>query len=169
MVLQALQVANYLNEGTVPALLGNSSPTRQPTADAFRTLDGHLQITVIQQDQTARLFAVLGLEHLLNDARYASETARIENFESCQAEMQRVLTTKTTGDWLTAMQAAKVPVAAIRSLQEALGDPQLSHRQVLASTAADDLPARDQKGAKFVLEASLGCTRNSRRPSFRYL
>lgn len=145
MVLQALQVTNYLNEGTIPALLGNSSPTRQPTADAFLTLDGHLQITVIQQDQTERLFTVIGLEHLLNDDRYATESARIENFETCQAEMQRVLSTKTTDSWLTAMQAAKVPVAAIRSLQEALSDPQLAHRQVLSSTAPDDLPARDKK------------------------
>ncbi|MEM7364975.1 MAG: CoA transferase [Pseudomonadota bacterium] len=145
MVLQALQVANYLNEGTIPALLGNSSPTRQPTADAFRTQDGHLQITVIQQDQTERLFDVLGLSHLLSDDRYATEAARIENFETCQTAMQSVLTTKTTDRWLTAMQAAKVPVAAIRSLADALGDPQLTHRQVLARTAQDDLATRDQK------------------------
>lgn len=145
MVLQALQVANYLNEGTVPALLGNSSPTRQPTADAFRTLDGYLQITVIQQDQVEKLFGVLKLEHLLSDHKYATEAARIENFESCQAEMQTVLVQQTSESWLTAMRAARVPVAAIRSLAEALDDPQLSHRRVIARTASDDLSSRDQK------------------------
>ena len=145
MVLQALQVANYLNEGTIPALLGNSSPTRQPTADAFQTQDGHLQITVIQQDQTERLFDVLELSHLLNDDRYATEAARIKNFDACQTAMQSVLTKETTDTWLTAMQAARVPVAAIRSLADALDDPQLTHRRVLTRTSEDDLAARDQK------------------------
>ena len=145
MVLQALQVANYLNEGTIPALLGNSSPTRQPTADAFQTQDGHLQITVIQQDQTERLFDVLGLSHLLNDDRYATEAARIKNFDACQTAMQSVLTKETTDMWLTTMQAARVPVAAIRSLADALDDPQLTHRRVLTRTSEDDLAARDQK------------------------
>ena len=145
MVLQALQVANYLNEGTIPALLGNSSPTLQPTADAFQTQDGHLQITVIQQDQTERLFDVLELSHLLNDDRYATEAARIKNFDACQTALQSVLTKETTDTWLTAMQAARVPVAAIRSLADALNDPQLTHRRVLTRTSEDDLATRDQK------------------------
>ena len=59
--------------------------------------------------------------------------------------MQSVLTKETTDTWLTAMQAARVPVAAIRSLADALDDPQLTHRRVLTRTNEDDLATRDQK------------------------
>ena len=47
VVMQAAQYDNYLNQGNLVGLLGNASPTKQPTANLFPTKDGFIQVTAL--------------------------------------------------------------------------------------------------------------------------
>ena len=65
MVLQTAQVSNYLVNGTVPQLIGNRSPTGQPTANAFATADGFMNVLALRDGQVAALFRLIGREDAL--------------------------------------------------------------------------------------------------------
>ena len=53
----------YMRTGTEPALLGNQSQLRIPTADVFPAGEGHIQITALTDEQTRSLW-----EHVTGEA-----------------------------------------------------------------------------------------------------
>lgn len=133
--LQAVQFANYLQEGGLVGLRGNGSPTGQPTADVFATADGFIQITALRQSQVEVLFGELGLAALLQDANFATPKARAAGREQVRRLMTNALAGETTAVWLARLAEAGVPVAPVRTLPEVMEEPQLAHRRVFA-----DLP-----------------------------
>ncbi len=136
IVAQAAQYNNYLNQGTLVGLLGNGSPTRQPTANVFATADGYVQITALRQQQVATLFAIIGLTHLLEDERFATPEARIENGQPLAEQVSKEIAKQTTDTWVERLASQGVPVARIRALPEVLEDEQLDYRDVFASMAS---------------------------------
>ena len=128
MVLQTAQVSNYLVNGTVPQLIGNRSPTGQPTANAFATSDGFMNVLALRDSQVAALFKLIGREDALEDARFASGPARVSNYEATRELIAKELAKQSTAHWLKACAAANVPAAAIRAYPEVLADEQFKHR-----------------------------------------
>jgi len=130
------QISNYLNAGVVPELFGNRSPTAQPTGDVFKTADGFIQISALLDRQVALLCDRLGRADLLDDPRFASADARIENADAMRAELAAAFAQKPTGEWLETLLAANVVCAAINTVPDAVRDPQLAHRTILQKTSA---------------------------------
>lgn len=131
IVLQAIQFANYLNEGQLVELLGNASPTRSPTADVFATKDGHIQITAIRDGQAASVFAVAEIEPLLDARGWRTEAARLQDAAEIKATVQARLTSQTTSFWMERLTKAGVPVAEINGIADVVSDPQLDVRGVI--------------------------------------
>jgi len=128
------QISNYLNGGIVPELLGNRSPTSQPTGDVFKTADGYIQISAILDRQVTLLCDRLGRPDLLDDPRFASVEARIENADAMRDELAVAFARRTTNDWLEVLLAANVASAAIATVPDIVKDPQLRHRTILQTT-----------------------------------
>jgi len=128
------QISNYLNGGIVPELLGNRSPTSQPTGDVFKTADGFIQISAILDRQVASLCDRLGRPDLLEDPRFVSVEARIENADAMRDELAAAFAKRTTNDWLEILLAANVASAAIATVPDIVEDPQLAHRTILQKT-----------------------------------
>lgn len=133
IIMQASQFSNYLNQGTLVGLMGNASPTRQPTANVFPTLDGYIQITALRQPQVERLFDELKLSDMLKDARFATPDARINAPEIIFNAMAEVLQTKSTQAWMIQLAPAGIPVAEVREVPDVAADPELAGRNVFAS------------------------------------
>lgn len=161
IVMQASQFSNYLNQGTLVGLRGNSSPTGQPTADVFHTLDGFIQITALRQPQVERLFAELDLSHLLREEIYSTPDKRLENPVGIVTAMNAVLATKSTSDWMRQLAPTGVPVAEIRSVEEVANDPDLVNRNALAS-----LPSPNDQ-TKTIRVAKAGYVTNEDGPTIR--
>ncbi|MAI42314.1 MAG: CaiB/BaiF CoA transferase family protein [Candidatus Azotimanducaceae bacterium] len=133
VVLQAVQYSDYFNQGALVGLLGNMSPTRQPTGNVFPTSDGQIQITALTQIQVEKLFSILGIEKRLTDGRFSTMTSRIENCDAVADFVTLALVQKNTRYWLEALAKGGVPVAEVRSVPDVIEDPQFDHRGVFES------------------------------------
>jgi crotonobetainyl-CoA:carnitine CoA-transferase CaiB-like acyl-CoA transferase len=138
ILTQAAQFSTYPKTGEQAGLLGNSSPTRAPTADVFPTGDGFIQLTALRDNQVFKLCVALGLEDARNDPRFASAASRITNSEALRSLVTDALARGTTESWLRLLDAAGVPAAPIRDLAGVMAEPQLAYREILEAPTPDD-------------------------------
>ena len=129
IVLQTPQISNFLVNGVVPDLIGNRSPTGQPTANSFATSDGYMNVLALKDAQVAGLFEAIGHSELLADPRFQNAPARMQHYDEIYALIADVIRTKPTAEWLAVFVTSKVPAAAIRSFPEVLADEQFEHRR----------------------------------------
>jgi len=74
----ANQATNYLAGGMVPTRLGNAHPNIVPY-QVFATKDGHLILATSNDKQFRRFAKVAELEAFADDARFATNAARVAN------------------------------------------------------------------------------------------
>ena len=130
IVMQAPQYSNYLNQGNLIGLIGNSSPTRQPTANVFATKDSYIQIVALRQPQVEKLFTAINAVHLLELEAFASPEARLNNGTQVGQAVAEQIKKETTEHWMIKLSALGIPTAEIRGLPEVMQDPQFDHREV---------------------------------------
>ncbi|MDE1146471.1 MAG: CaiB/BaiF CoA-transferase family protein [Azospirillaceae bacterium] len=136
----ANQALNHLASGRDPARLGNAHPSIVPY-DTFPTADGHINLAVGNDRQFQRLCAVLGVPALADDARFATNSARVANRVDLTALLTDRLRTAGSAHWLERLEAAEVPAGPINTLGQAFADPQVRHRG-LALDLADSVLGR---------------------------
>ncbi|MDZ7799317.1 MAG: CoA transferase [Trueperaceae bacterium] len=117
------QAQGALLTGAPPVRLGSAHPSIVPY-QAFDTADRPLMLAVGNDAQFARLCAVLEREAWANEARFATNAARVQNREALVPAVQERLRAGTRDDWLTRLHAAGVSCAPVNDLPEALDDPQ---------------------------------------------
>jgi len=133
VVMQAAQYDNYLNQGNLVGLLGNASPTKQPTANLFPTKDGFIQVTALSQSQIEKLFDALGKLEELEQPIFKTSEARVKNSDAVKKFLSEALKRNTTSYWMTNLSKAGIPVAEVRELPEVIEDPQFESREVFES------------------------------------
>ncbi len=127
MVMQAAQMSNYLVNGTLPELLGNRSPTKQPTANVFATADGFIQVVALREAQVQALMTLLQRADLYET--YNEPVKRIKATAEFNAVLEPAFAAHGTEHWLQALADAGVPAAPIRDLAGAAADEQNGHRR----------------------------------------
>lgn len=125
----ANQALNFLTSGQVPARLGNAHPNIVPY-QVFPTRDGHIIITVGNDDQFRRLCQVLGEPDLAGDPRFASNAARVAQRDTLVEILARRLQTDDSRHWLAALERVGVPAGPINRLDQVFEDPQVRHREM---------------------------------------
>ncbi|MFJ0783031.1 CaiB/BaiF CoA-transferase family protein [Bordetella bronchiseptica] len=78
VALNANQGANYLVSGKAPQRTGNAHPNCAPY-EVFACADGHLILAIGNDGQFARFCKVVGHPEWAGDARYATNSARLEH------------------------------------------------------------------------------------------
>ena len=121
--------ANYLVTGQAPRRAGNAHQNLVPY-QVFEVADGHLILAVGNDTQFARFCAVAGLPELAADARFARNADRVRNRDTLVPLLSAPLRQRRRADWLTALEAAKVPCGPINDLEEVFADPQVQARQM---------------------------------------
>jgi crotonobetainyl-CoA:carnitine CoA-transferase CaiB-like acyl-CoA transferase len=116
--------------GDTPARMGNRHPSIAPY-DTFAAADGDFVLSVGNDDQFHRLSRVLGRPGLAIDPRFVSNADRVMNYDALRGELSPLLATWRRTDLVRALTAAGVPSAAVRSVTEALADPQLAAREMI--------------------------------------
>jgi crotonobetainyl-CoA:carnitine CoA-transferase CaiB-like acyl-CoA transferase len=134
----ANQALNYLVSGKVPVQSGNAHPNVVPY-QAFATHDGHLILAVGNDGQFARFSALVGHPEWSRDARFTTNAARVANRADLTPEIARIMTSRTTDDWVVALNAEGIPHGPINGIDKALSDPQAMARGL--ATKAGDRPA----------------------------
>ncbi|EKV27348.1 L-carnitine dehydratase/bile acid-inducible protein F [Caenispirillum salinarum AK4] len=128
----ANQAMNYLASGVAPKRLGNSHPNIVPY-QAFPTADGYIILAVGNDAQFARFCKVAGLDAIAADARFATNAGRVRHREDLVPQIAEVIRTRTSGDWLSALEAEGVPCGPINTLDQVFADPQVVHRGMKVS------------------------------------
>jgi len=123
----ANQGLNYLVSGASPPRLGNAHPNIVPY-QTFATKDGHIIITVGTDRQFRELCRIAELGALADDPRFSNNRSRVENRASLAALIAKAMITRTTPEWIDALEAAAIPCGPINSIEQVFGDAQVLHR-----------------------------------------
>jgi len=91
----------------------------------FETKDGHICVLPYTDRHWARYFEIVGRPDLAADDRFTDAQQRARRYNELYQIMDEVMRAKTTKEWVALMEAADIPVMAVRSLEELLHDPHL--------------------------------------------
>jgi crotonobetainyl-CoA:carnitine CoA-transferase CaiB-like acyl-CoA transferase len=119
-----------LTSGTSSRRVGNRHATIAPY-DTVRAADGEFFLAVGNDDQFRRFCDVAGLQALARDERFATNPARVVNYDALRARLDAVLPVRTRAEWIGALTAAGVPCGDVRDVDEALADPQVLARHMI--------------------------------------
>jgi crotonobetainyl-CoA:carnitine CoA-transferase CaiB-like acyl-CoA transferase len=106
---------------------GNAHPTIVPY-QSFDAADRPLAVAVGNDAQWRRLCAVLGMDALADDARFASNPARVEHRDTLVPLLAERFRCRAAAEWLAALEHADVPCAPVQTVGEALADPAVRER-----------------------------------------
>lgn len=123
----ANQAMNFLASGRSPRRMGNAHPNIVPY-QTFEVSDGFVVVAVGNDGQFARLAAVLGMPELSEDARFATNPARVGH----RAELVPILAgpmRRTTREaLLAALEREGVPCGPINTVADVFADPHVVSR-----------------------------------------
>jgi formyl-CoA transferase len=132
MAILANQAAGYLNTGKVPQRQGNSHPSLAPYQD-FPTADGAMLLAIGNDGQFARFCEATDQTQWASDARFASNTLRVENRSALIPAIEAVTRTRTTAQWIALLEDKAVPCGPINSIGQAFADEQVLARDLVAN------------------------------------
>lgn len=132
---------SYLNTGQKPLRRGNEHPSIMPYG-TYETRDGHVILAVGNDSQFRRFMAFLALEGLADDPRFATNPARLENRGALNDILIPALRRYSTDEVITAMEAAKVPVGPVKTLDQVFETDQVAAREMVVTMQSGDTPLR---------------------------
>ena len=127
-------VARYQVTGAVPGPLGTRHPSITPF-EAYATADQEIVIAAGNDRLFAALCAVLGLDGLPADRRFAGNAARNEHVVVLKGELESALRLQPSSFWLQRLAAAGVPAAPVNTIADLFADPQIAARGMLVPVA----------------------------------
>jgi crotonobetainyl-CoA:carnitine CoA-transferase CaiB-like acyl-CoA transferase len=130
----ANQGMNYLATGENPARLGNQHPNIAPYQE-FPTKDGYLILAVGNDPTFERFCKAFGQEALLADPRFATNPIRVQNRQLVTDTLTPVMKSKTTAEWIDALEALKIGCGPINTLEEVFADPHVQAREMVVEMA----------------------------------
>ncbi len=128
----ANQGMNYLATGENPVRLGNQHPNIVPY-QVFATADGYLVLSVGNDPTFKRFCDAVGLSHLLDDPRFATNAARVGNRQLVTDTLAPVMKGDSTTNWVNRLEALKIGCGPINTLQEVFADPQVVARNTVVT------------------------------------
>ena len=128
MLLMASLVTGHLTAGWVPKPSGNEAWSQSASSGAFETADGLLMVAANNDRQFRALCAGLGRPDILDDVRWSTPQSRQENAASLRTELVEIFRSAGADEWEQALDAAGVPAARVRSLDEVLAEGQAQTR-----------------------------------------
>lgn len=125
----ANQAANYLASGTVPQRMGNGHANVVPY-QAFATADGELVIAVGNDGQFRKLCGVLGEAAWADDARFATNAARLANRRQLIPLLAARIAALDRAELAAALDREGVPAGPINDMAAVFADAQVVARRM---------------------------------------
>lgn len=138
MPLMGWVVANLMIGGQQPVPMGNDNFTAAPSG-VFRTKDGHINIAANKQEQWEAVANVLGLPELKEDPRFKERDTRKKNRYELTPILEEKLMLNDSDYWVETLNKNDVPCGAILTLENALSQPQVNHRNTFTTVHLDEI------------------------------
>ena len=133
----ANQAQNYLVSGQSPRRLGNAHPNITPYA-VFPSSDGWFILAVGNDGQFRRFCEVMGLEALASDARFLTNSTRVEHRATLAVLIAEATRRQPRDALLALLESVGVPAGPINTVENAFNDPQIIARGMQLEFAAPD-------------------------------
>jgi crotonobetainyl-CoA:carnitine CoA-transferase CaiB-like acyl-CoA transferase len=125
MMLMSSHLAGYLRNGVHPKPHGNRHPAA--TNGAYQTRDGLLMLGASNLRQQRRLWTVLERPDMIK----RTNAERMQDHARETAVLTEILKTRAADEWEEFFQARHVPAARVRTMGDAVADPQTASRGVI--------------------------------------
>lgn len=98
------------------------TPHRRP----FPTADGYVCVLPYNDGQWGRFFDLVGRAELVGDPRFADQPSRSKNIDALYEIVGEVMLSRTSAQWLTALEGADVPVMPMNAPEDLFDCPHLN-------------------------------------------
>ena len=130
-VLSTLSMPAGILQATMknPRRLGNDHAAIAPY-ETLRTKDGMVMIAAANPRLWKQLCAAVGVGHLTDDPRFRTNTDRVANRAALKQELEGAFASFTVDELAKILEDASVPCGQVRTVSEAVADPQVEARQM---------------------------------------
>lgn len=137
---------------------GNMSQAIAPY-DTYATKDGFVSIGVSTDDQWEKFCKALGLEELLGDPRYATNSLRGQHYleGGLRAKIEAFTETKTKFEIEEILSEQKIPCGSVCTTKEAIDSEQMKHRQMVITVEDPVVGKVTMPGVVAKLGTTPGC------------
>ncbi len=126
LMLMGSHITAFMRTGHEPRPKGNRMD--RASSQLYQAKDAPLMIAASNRGQHERLFRALDRPDL---AAQSSHEERERRYEEQTKELEAIIAKRTADEWEEYLQSRHVPAGRVRTLAEALADPQLKARRVL--------------------------------------
>jgi crotonobetainyl-CoA:carnitine CoA-transferase CaiB-like acyl-CoA transferase len=134
------QAASYRLTGEVPPRTGSRSTTACPR-NVYRTRDGRwLAISASTQVMAHRLFRLLGLERLIDDPRFATNSDRLRHVEELDVLIGEKIGARTLAENMDALVPEGLTAAPVCDIEQLLADPYIASREIVVEPFEGSIP-----------------------------
>jgi formyl-CoA transferase len=115
--------------GRNPRRMGNDHAAIAPY-ETLRAKDGTVMIAAANPRLWKQLCAAVGVPQLVDDPRFRTNTDRVKNRAELKLELERAFAPYTVVELARILEKASVPCGQVRTVSEAVDDPQVAARQM---------------------------------------
>jgi crotonobetainyl-CoA:carnitine CoA-transferase CaiB-like acyl-CoA transferase len=125
------QAMIYFATGRSPVRMGTRHPSIVPY-ECFEAKDGYVNIGVANDKHFGLLCQTLGFPDLAADQRFATGPARVANYDELRPIIAAVVARLTRAEVMKMLGDSGIAVGAVKTVAEALEDPHLHAREMVA-------------------------------------
>jgi CoA:oxalate CoA-transferase len=126
-MMVAVETFDLLERCGIPQRTGLTVPRLAPFG-LYRTKDGYISICAPQETFARSLFEAIGRADLMQDPRFRTRDARVENVRELDAIVGEFTSRYTNAEAVAILEKAGVPSAEVRNPDEAVRDPRVLAR-----------------------------------------
>lgn len=132
-------ILKYSALGEIQGRVGNGTGSASPRG-IYQAADGHyLSIAASNQGIAKRLFAAMQRPDILEDPRFATNTARMANNDAIQAEVIAWVGSRSREEILKVLDEYEVVASAVNDASDIVADPHFQDRTLVELTGNDVL------------------------------
>lgn len=130
VAMMSYVASNYLVSGELPGRLGNGHPNIVPY-QSFKAKDQHFAFAAGNDRQWNKFCEALGKTEWMEDERFSTNRARVQNRAQVVSELKEVFATRTAREWMDLCEQIGIPTAPINDMAQVFEDPQVQDREML--------------------------------------
>lgn len=143
----------YLVTGKVPPRQGNAHLQIVPY-QLFATADGWLALCIGNDAQWQRFCLAAGRSDLVEDARFTTNTRRVQNRHVLVPQLEALMRTRSTTDWEKLLTDAEVPYTPVWDYARLFAEPQAAARQLRVTVRDPQGQPVDLVGSPFKISGT---------------
>jgi formyl-CoA transferase len=153
LATMALPAGIFFATGQKPPRMGNQHPSIAPY-ETFRAKDGLVMVCAGNPKLWVQFCQAIGRPDLPADARFVENTGRLQHRAALVAIVDAQTADWSVDEFITRLERDGVPCGRVRSIDEALADPQVDARQMLVTMPHAELGEVSTIGNPMALSAS---------------